>query len=148
MAALNVYLNFNGNCEEAFLFYKSVFGGEFLYVGRIKDMPPQEGMPPIPPDQGDKLMHISLMTGAGSTLMGCDVVGGWAQDYKPGNNFALSLNAESMEDADRLFAALSAGGKTTMPMAQTFWGSYFGMLTDKFGIAWMVSFETEKTPEA
>lgn len=148
MAALNVYLNFNGNCEEAFLFYKSVFGGEFPYVGRLKDMPPQEGMPPISADQGEKIMHISLPIGSGAVLMGCDIVGGWGHEYKPGNNFTLSLNTESREETERLFAALSEGGTVTMPLANTFWGAYFGMWKDKFGIGWMVNFETGETPAA
>lgn len=139
MATVNVYLNFNGNCEEAFLFYKSVFGGEFPYVGRFKDMPPQEGMPPMPQEMGEKIMHISLPISAETALMGSDTGGEWAPNFVQGNNFAVSVNAADKDEADKLFAGLSAGGTVTMPLATTFWGAYFGMFTDKFGVGWMVS---------
>lgn len=143
MASLNVYLNFAGNCEEAFLFYKSVFGTEFISINRFKEMPPQEGMPPLPPEAGEKLMHISLPIGGESVLMGSDSVEGFGPPIQQGNNFSLSLNVESREEADRLFTALSPDGTVTMPMGETFWGSYFGMFTDRFGINWMVSYEKE-----
>lgn len=140
MPKANVYLTFDGNCEEAFDFYKSVLGGEYPYVGRFKDMPPQEGMPPIPDEMANRIMHISLPIGEDSILMGSDTGGEWAPDLVQGNNFSISVDADSKEDADRLFSGLSAGGNVTMPMADTFWGSYFGMCTDKFGINWMVSY--------
>lgn len=139
MAIVNVYLNFNGNCEEAFLFYQSVFGGEFPYLGRFKDMPQKEGES-IPTEMGDKIMHVSLPISKETSLMGSDTGGEWAQYFKAGNNFSVSITAESKEEADRLFNGLSAGGKVTMPLASTFWGDYFGMLEDKFGINWMMSF--------
>jgi PhnB protein len=141
MATVNVYLTFNGNCEEAFNHYKSVFGGEFPYVGRFKDMPPDPSRP-LPPEIAEKIMHISLPLGGGTVIMGSDTGGEWAANYTPGNNFSLSINAESKEEADNLFAGLSEGGRITMPMNQTFWGDYFGMCADKFGINWMVSFNT------
>jgi PhnB protein len=144
MASVNIYLNFAGNCEEAFLFYQSVFGGEIPYVGRFKDMPPQEGQPPLPKEMEDKIMHISLRIGADSVIMGSDTGGEWASSFSQGNNFALSVNTESTGEADRIFNGLSAGGTVTMPLTTTFWGSYFGMLTDRFGIGWMVSFEQPK----
>ncbi len=140
MASVNVYLNFDGNCEQAFSFYKSAFGGEYPYIGRFKDMPPQEGMPPMPQEMADRIMHVSLPISKETMLMGSDTGGEWASSYKQGNNFSISVNAESREEADRLFAALSEGGKVTMPMNKTFWGDYFGMWTDKFGINWMMSF--------
>ncbi len=140
MASVNVYLNFNGNCEEAFTFYKSVFGGEFPYMGRFKDMPPQEGMPPLPKEMEDKIMHVSLQISKETSIMGSDTGGEWASSFKQGNNFSISINAETKDEADKLFNGLSSGGTVTMPMDKTFWGDYFGMFTDKFGINWMVSF--------
>lgn len=140
MASVNVYLNFDGNCEEAFAFYKSVFGGEYPYIGRFKDMPPQEGMPPLPKEMENKIMHVSLQISKETAIMGSDTGGEWATSYKPGNNFSISINAETKEEADKLFNGLSNGGTVTMPMNKTFWGDYFGMFTDKFGINWMVSF--------
>ena len=139
MAQINPYLNFSGNCEEAFNFYKSVFGGEFPYVGRYKDMPPQEGMPPMPAEIGERIMHMSLPVG-GNMLMGSDSGGDWAPEIVVGNNITISISAESKEDADRIFNALASGGKITMPLADTFWGDYFGMCTDKFDINWMMSY--------
>lgn len=144
MTTVNVYLNFNGNCEEAFLFYKSVFGGEFPYIGRFKDMPPQEGMPPISKEMENKIMHVSLPISKETMLMGSDTGGEWAPSFTQGNNFGISINTDSKEHADFLFNGLSKGGKVTMPMNQTFWGDYFGMFTDKFGINWMVSFSTNQ----
>ncbi len=142
MTTANIYLNFNGNCEEAFNFYKSVLGGEFPYVGYFRDMPVQEGCDPLPSEFGSKIMHISLPVGGGTILMGSDTGGDWAPSFQPGNNFSVSLNTDSREEADRLFNGLSAGGQVTMPMELTFWGDYFGMFTDKFGVNWMVSFPT------
>lgn len=140
MAVVNVYLTFNGNCQEAFNFYQSVFGGEFPYVGKFKDMPPQEGIPPLSAEMGEKIMHISLQISKETAIMGSDTGGEWAPNFKPGNNFSISISAESKEEADRLFNGLAQGGKITMPLAQAFWGDYFGMLEDKFGINWMMSF--------
>src|SRR6478609_4229906 len=130
----NIYLNFNGNCEEAFTFYKSIFGGEFGYIGRFNEMPPKEGVPAMSPEDGNKIMHISLPLGETSTLMGSDTGGEWAPGFIPGNNFSISLSPKSKEETDKIFAGLSAGGKITMPLANTFWGDYFGMCEDKFGI--------------
>jgi PhnB protein len=145
MASANVYLIFNGNCEEAFEFYKSVFGGEYPYIGRFKDMPPsEEGAKELSEAQGEKIMHISLPIGNGSMIMGSDTGGEWASSYKQGNNFSISINADSKEEADRLFNGLSAGGQVTMPMNKTFWGDYFGMWSDKFGVNWMMSFNETK----
>jgi PhnB protein len=139
MATVAPYLTFNGNCEEAFNFYKSVFGGDFQYVGRFKDMPADQG--PIPESEKNKIMHISLPLGHGSILMGSDSSDAFGQATIVGNNFSISINAESADEARKLFDGLSAGGKITMPLNKTFWGSFFGMLVDKFGIQWMISFD-------
>lgn len=141
MTTVNVYLTFNGNCLEAFNFYKSVFGGQFPYVGKFKEMPPQEGMKTMSAEDGEKIMHISLPISQETMLMGSDTGGEWASNYSPGNNFSISVNADSKETADNLFNGLSAGGRATMPMNSTFWGAYFCMFTDKFGINWMVNFD-------
>jgi len=145
MATINAYLNFPGNCEEAFNYYRKVFGGEFLSVNRFSEMPPQEGMT-ISEDFQDKIMHISLPVSKECVLMGSDTGGEWTPDLVVGNNIGLSINADSKENAERYFAQLSKDGKVTMPMDQTFWGEYFGMCSDQFGIHWMVSFrEIEKS---
>ena len=138
MPKVNIYLNFDGNAEEAFNFYKSVFGGEFAMVMRFKDTPDSEKMPA---DVQDKIMHIGLPLAPGSVLMGSDIMEGMGEPFKVGTNLSISLSTESKEESDRLFAGLSAGGKADMPMQTTFWGSYFGMLTDQFGIQWMVDYD-------
>lgn len=140
MPSANVYLIFNGNCEEAFNFYKSVFGGEFPYIGKFKDMPPGEDGKKMSGEDAEKIMHVSLPIGNGTMIMGSDTGGEWSSHYKQGNNFSISISADSKDQADQIFNALSAGGQVTMPMNKTFWGDYFGMLTDKFGINWMMSF--------
>jgi len=146
MTTVNVYLTFNGNCEEAFNFYKSVFEREFPYVGRFKEMP-AEGGKPLPPEDAEKIMHISLPISKETMLMGSDTGGEWASHFSRGNNFSISINTDSKENADKYFNGLSAGGQVAMPMNKTFWGDYFGMFTDKFGIQWMVSFN-ENPPGA
>lgn len=135
---INPYLTFLGNCEEAFNHYKSVFGGDFAYVGRFRDMPPQEGME-MPEEAGNLIMHISLPIGD-AMLMGSDTGGEWAPDTIIGNNISISITATSKAEADRVFNALADGGAVTMPLAEQFWGDYYGMCRDKFGINWMMSF--------
>ena len=142
MPSIATYLTFPGNCEDAFNFYKSVFGGEFPYIGRFKDMPPTDGKA-MPESEANKIMHVSLMIGE-TALMGSDSSDAFGHATTMGNNFSISVNADTDAEVDKLFGALSAGGKTTMPVQKTFWGSYFGMLTDKFGIQWMVSHETQQ----
>lgn len=142
MATTNTYLNFNGNCEEAFNFYKSVFGGEFNYIGRFGEMPESDDYKVSEADK-NKIMHVSLPIGS-SILMGSDCGGDWAPVFKQGNNFSVSVTADSKEEANKLFNALSNGGQITMPLESTFWGDYFGMLTDKFGINWMMSFNEQQ----
>lgn len=141
MASVHTYLTFNGNCEAAFNFYKSVFGGEFEYIGKFKDMPTDENCPPPSAEDADKIMHVSLPIGNGSSLFGSDTSEGFGGNVTFGNNFSISINAESTEEADKLFNGLSAGGNITMPMGDTFWGAYFGMFVDKFGINWMVNYD-------
>lgn len=144
MTTVNVYLTFEGDCKAAFDFYKSVFGGEFPQVSTFGEMPPQEGMPPIDEKSKDKIMHISLPISKETVLMGSDTGGEWAKNFKKGNNFSITINTENKEEADRIFNDLSKGGKKTMPMNKTFWGAYFGMLEDKFGINWMVNFDESR----
>ncbi len=139
MATVNVYLTFNGNCEKAFNFYKSVFGGEFPYIGRFNEMPPGEGKPMSEAD-GNLIMHVSLPISAETMLMGSDTGGEWAPSYKQGNNFSICVTPGSTEEAARIFNSLAEGGKVTMPLEKTFWADSFGMLEDKFGINWMVSY--------
>jgi PhnB protein len=134
---VNPYVNFSGNTEEAFNFYKSVFGGEFAAVIRFRDTPEAEK---IPEAEKDKLMHIALPLTKDCVLMATDALDSMGQHLKPGNNFHLSISADSKEHADQLLTALSADGFVMMAMEQTFWGDYFGMFTDKFGLQWMISF--------
>lgn len=143
MAIINPYVTFNGNCEDAFTFYKSVFGGEFTFMGRFKEMPPTEGMT-VPESEGEKIMHVSLPISKETILMGSDTSAAFGQTANPGTNFSISITADTKAEADKLFNAISAGGKITMPLADTFWESYFGMCTDKFGIGWMMSYDAQK----
>ena len=145
MAAINPYLLFNGNCEEAFLFYKSVFGGEFPYIGKFKDIPEEDDSNKMSEEDGNRIMHVSLPIG-NTILMGSDSHPKFG-DLRIGDNFSISINTESREEADRIFNGLSAGGQVEMPMSDTFWGAYFGMFKDKFGVGWMVNFD-EKQPNA
>ncbi len=137
MAILNPYLNFPGNTEEVFNFYKSVFGGEFLTLLRFKDTP-EAGK--VSKSDGEKIMHISLPVGKGNILMGSDALESMGQKLTEGNNFYLSLEADSREEAEKYFNGLSRGGKVSMPQQDTFWGAFFGMLIDKYGVRWMVNY--------
>ncbi|MES2837645.1 MAG: VOC family protein [Bacteroidota bacterium] len=142
MAEVNPYLTFNGDCEAAFTFYKSVFGGEFPYVGRFADMPPTPGQE-VPAAELQKIMHISLPISKETILLGSDTVESFGK-VTVGSNISISLNAASEAEATKLFNGLSAGGKVTMPLEKTFWGAFFGMFTDKFGINWMVNYDYEQ----
>jgi PhnB protein len=139
MSAINPYLNFNGNTEEAFNFYKSVFGGEFMGgVMRYKDMPDGDQMPE---DEGQKVMHVTLPIKDGY-LMGTDTLESMGQKTTFGDNCQIIISPDSREEADTLFSGLSAGGKVETPMQDMFWGAYFGAFTDKFDVKWMVHFNT------
>jgi PhnB protein len=140
MATVNAYLTFDGTCEQAFSFYKAVFGGEFAYIGKYKDMPATDGGY-CPPEDGEKIMHVSLPISKETILMGSDSSASFGQVTVMGNNISISVNTDSEEEANRLFAGLANGGKVKMPMNKTFWGAYFGMFTDKFGINWMINFD-------
>jgi PhnB protein len=138
MAAVNPYLIFNGKCEEAFNLYKSVFGGEFQGgIMRFGQAPPSES--PVSEEEANHVMHVVLPIG-NTVLMGSDTSSAHG-DVSTGTNFWVSITADSEEEADRIFKGLSAGGKVTMPMEKTFWGAYFGMFSDKFGINWMVNYD-------
>ena len=140
MASVNPYLNFNGNCQEVFNFYKSVFGGEFSALMRFKDMPVEyQG----DKSESEKIMHIALPIGQGTMLMGSDTPAAMGSTVQ-GNNFGIAINTASEAEANKLFKGLSTGGQVTMPLEKAFWGDYFGMLDDKFGISWMVSFSPEQ----
>lgn len=138
MAAVNPYLTFNGTCEEAFNFYKSVFGGEFTFIGRFKDMPSEQ---PMPEAVGNLIMHVSLPIGKDTVLMASDASEAFGQVVNVGDNVSVSINTDSEEEATKLFNGLSAGGIVKMPLEKTFWGAFFGMFTDKFGIHWMVNYD-------
>ena len=133
----NPYLNFAGNAEEAFNFYRSVFGGEISSAVRFKDMP-MEGVT-IPEADGDKMMHIALPIGDDILLMASDALESLGQHLTPGNNVYISLHPDSRDEADRIFEGLSQGADVEMPIADQVWGDYFGSLVDKFGIRWMVN---------
>lgn len=134
---MHVYLNFDGNAEEAFEFYRSVFGGEFSSVVRFKDLP-MEGMT-IPTEDENKMMHISLPLGEDEVLMASDVLPSTGQELVRGNHAYVSLHPDSREEADRIFNALSEGGDVEMPIGDQVWGDYFGSFKDKFGVPWMVN---------
>jgi PhnB protein len=140
MKGINPYLNFSGNCEEAFDFYRSVFGGEFSAQMRFKEVPAEAQMDA---SEGEKIMHIALPIGQGTVLMGSDRPAGMGPTTT-GDNSSISVSTDSEAEATRVFNGLSAGGQVTMPLEKAFWGDYFGMLTDKFGIQWMVSYDRDQ----
>ena len=140
MAKLNSYLNFDGQAEEAFTFYKSVFGGEFL--GEIYRMGNAPGTENLSEDSKNRVMHIALPIG-GDLLMASDIIPEFGQTLVRGNNNYISIFPDSRENAQRLFNGLSAGGTIEMPLEDQFWGDYFGSFQDKFGIGWMVNFNEE-----
>ncbi len=135
---LNTYLHFEDNCREAFDFYRSVFGGEFSFIVTFAEGP--EDMP-VPDGEKGRIMHVSLPIGD-SVLMGSDSTSIFGPPPNVGDNCSISVDTESKEETDRLFAGLSVGGNVAMEPQDMFWGAYFGMCTDKFGINWMISFET------
>ena len=140
MTAINSYLHFNGKAEEAFNFYKSVFGGEFTALMRFGEMPGCDEMPLAEADK-QNIMHVALPIGAtGGVLMGGDTPEAMGQLTR-GNNFSIAINPASRNEADRIFNGLAEGGKIEMPLADAFWGAYFGGLQDKFGVSWMVNFD-------
>lgn len=140
MATINPYLNFPGNTEEAFNFYKSVFGGDFNGgIYRFRDTPEAEKLSEA---DKNKVMHVSLPIGNRNILMGTDALESMGFKVNNGNNFYIAITPESREEADRLFKGLSAGGVVEMEMQDTFWGAYYGSFQDKFGIRWMINYDT------
>ncbi len=143
MALINPYLNFDGNTEEAFNFYKSVFGGGFSILQRYGDISSQQGFGNVSESDKDKIVHIALPIREENVLMGTDVLESMGNQLTIGNNFSISVHTESKEEAEKIFNGLSEGGQITMPLADTFWGSYFGTCNDKFGIPWKVSYDKQ-----
>ncbi len=139
MASINPHINFNGNAQEAFTFYKSVFGGEFAKIIRFKDLAGPEFK--VAKKEENKIMHIVLPIGKNSMLMANDVPEIMGRTNEHENRSKIVISADSKEEADKLFNGLSAGGKIEFPMAVSPWGSYFGMFRDKYGIEWMVDFD-------
>ena len=141
MARVNTYLNFPRTTEEAFQFYKTVFGGDFSGMGiaRFGDIPPQEGMPPMAENDKNLIMHIELPITGGHVLMGTDAPESMGFHVNFGNNVHISLEPDTREETKRLFDALSKGGKITMQLQDMFWGAYYGSVTDKYGVQWMVN---------
>jgi PhnB protein len=140
MALINPYINFNGIAEEAFTFYKSVFGGEFTMIVRLKDMATPDF--PVAENDANKIMHIGLPVGK-NILMGNDVPDFLGPVNENENRSKISISAESREEADKLYNGLSEGGNVEMPIGESPWGSYFGMFRDKYGIEWMVDFDAK-----
>jgi PhnB protein len=138
MAQINPHINFNGNAEEAFTFYQSIFGGQFARIMRFKDLSNPEF--PIAEKEGNKIMHIALPIGK-SVLMGNDVPEFMGRTNENENRSKIVISAESKEEADKLYNGLSAGGQVEMPIGDSPWGSYFAMFRDKYGIEWMVDFD-------
>jgi len=138
MATINPYIHFNGNAEEAFTFYKSVFGGEFTMISRFKDFPNPEH--PFSGEEANKIMHIALSFGKSNVLMGSDVPEFMGRLNENENRSKISISAESKAEADRLFNGLSAGANIEMPIGESPWGSYFAMFRDKYGIEWMIDY--------
>ncbi len=139
---INVYLIFNGEAEEAFVFYKSVFGGEFSAFQRMKEAPEGEK---LSMDEQDRIMHVSLPLKGGAILMGSDNLPSLGHILEKGNNICISISPKSKDEANQLFEDLSKGGKVEYPMKEEFWGDYFGSFTDKFGINWMINFSLPKS---
>ncbi len=145
MARVSTYLNFPGNAEEAFNFYKSVFGTEFHgALMRMGEVPPQEGVPPL--NEGDKnlVMHVSMPILGGHIISGTDAMKSHGHKWIPGNNMHLTLEPDTKEETERLYKALSEGGSIEMPLQNMFWGSLYGSWTDKYGIRWMINYTEAK----
>jgi PhnB protein len=141
MINTDIYLHFDGQCEEAFQFYQTIFGGEFITAQRYGDMPGSDKMNDA---NRKRMMHISLKITPATTLMGSDIPSDDDRNFQPGTNFHICLQAETEKEANKLFQLLAKDGKVEMPMNKTFWGAYFGMAEDKFGIHWMISFQQPK----
>jgi PhnB protein len=141
MSRVNTYLNFQGNTEEAFNYYASVFGTQFPSpITRFGDLPANPALPAFSPEELSQVMHVELPILAGHVLMGTDILASMGHELRIGNNTTISLELDSHEDADRIFAALSSVGSDTVGMQDMPWGAYWGVCLDRFGIRWMFSF--------
>lgn len=145
MATINPHIHFNGTCEEAFTFYKSVFGGEFAALSRFKDIPNPGN--PNAEAEANNIMHIALPIGSHSILMGSDTPSFLGTHNLNENRSKISVSCESKEEADKLFAGLAQGVTPEMPLGDSPWGSYFGVLRDRYGIEWMIDFDTKHTAQ-
>jgi PhnB protein len=142
MAIINTYLSFNGDCEKAFEFYKSVFEKEFKYIGRYKDIP-EFARHNFTSCEDEHIMHIALPISDETMLMGADIIDVSRKEKNTSKFFSLYVSTENKEEADRLFNSLSKGGEIKLPISDQFWGSYYGICMDKFGINWKISFSLE-----
>lgn len=142
MAQIHVYLTFDGQCEEAFRLYSKAFGKEPVYIGRFAAMPPSDELGELSEEDQRRIMHICLPIEENFALMGSDQLTQHPPLVK-GTNMSASINVNSREEADQLFTSLSEGGTITMPMSDTFWGAYFGMFTDRFGVQWMINYDPQ-----
>jgi PhnB protein len=141
MSKVSIYLNFQGNTEEAFNFYKSVFRTEFVGpVSRMSDVPAQPGMPPLPEKEKNAIMHMALPILGGTLIQGTDMLESMGHKLKIGNNTTICLEPDSKEETDRLFAGLSTGGSDSLAPQDMFWGAYWGVCLDKYGVRWMFNF--------
>ncbi len=145
MAKVSIYLNFSRNTEEAFRFYQSVFGTEFIGdIARMGDVPAGDGGPAIAEEDKNLVMHVALPILGDFVLMGTDAPESMGFKVNKGNNVHINLEPDTRAEADRLFSALAEGGKVEMPIQDMFWGAYFGSFTDKYGIKWMINCEEKK----
>lgn len=141
---IHAYVNFDGKAEEAMRFYERILGGKLTEIHRFGSMP-QEAGPGLTPEQQHLVMHVGLEFADGQVIMASDRIEGMGPDPVQGNNFSISVHPTSKGDADRIFNALAEGGTIDMPIADQFWGDYFGGLTDRFGISWMVNYSGEES---
>ncbi len=138
MKNINIYLNFDGNLEEAFNFYREVFKGEYISLKKYTEMPHSDSL--LPEDR-EKVMHAELKIGEGIVLMGCDILETWGQSITRGTNFYINITPDTEEEAHLIFSKLSPGGEVQMPLQRTFWGSLFGTVTDRFQTQWMIKLD-------
>lgn len=141
---IHPYLNFEGKTEEAFHFYEKILGGKLTEIHRFGSMP-QEGGNELTTEQKNFVLHVGLELPDGQMIMASDMIEGMGPKRVEGNNFSISIHPDTKREADRIFNALAEGGTITMPIADQFWGDYFGGLTDRFGINWMVNYSDPST---
>ena len=145
MGKVSIYLNFEGNAEEAFHYYKSVFNTEFASpIMKMGDLPPQDGMPSLPDHEKSRVMHVSLPIMDGTLLMGTDILESMGHKKRENNCMTISLEIDTKEEADKLYSALSINGTNLQEMADQFWGAYWGCCKDRFGVSWMFNYTYKK----